>query len=84
MCRGQGAHQLTDHPIARVYSGGTIAYIHADRQGSVVALANASGVLSDGPYSYSAYGAGGDTSGIKFQLILRLNGFYRSGVFCWA
>ena len=41
-------------------SGGTNAhsYFHANRQGSTVAMSNDAGTMSEGPYTYDAYGNG--------------------------
>ncbi len=45
-----------DQPIAMVAAAGTRTYVHANRQGSVVATSNTSGAPAEGPYAYDAYG----------------------------
>jgi len=60
----------TDQPIAMVTpSGGsnTRAYFHANRQGSTVAMSNDAGTMSEGPYTYDAYGNGAPLTGVPFK-----------------
>ncbi|MDZ4778672.1 MAG: RHS repeat-associated core domain-containing protein, partial [Planctomycetia bacterium] len=60
----------TDQPIAMVTpSGGsnTHAYFHANRQGSTVAMSNDAGTMSEGPYTYDAYGNGAPLVGVPFK-----------------
>jgi RHS repeat-associated protein len=46
-----------DEPIAmETVSGGAKEYFHTDRQGSVVAMSDGSGALTEGPYTYDPYG----------------------------
>src|ERR1700753_1711488 len=46
-----------DEPIALVDEpSNTKTYFHTDRQGSVIAMSDASGVLSEGPHTYDPYG----------------------------
>jgi RHS repeat-associated protein len=46
-----------DQPIAMVsISSGATTFFYTDRQGSVLAMADASGTLTEGPFSYDAYG----------------------------
>ncbi|MEJ0025760.1 MAG: RHS repeat-associated core domain-containing protein [Rhizomicrobium sp.] len=45
-----------DQPIAMVAAAGTRTYVHANRQGSVVTMSDASGAPAEGPYAYDAYG----------------------------
>ncbi len=45
-----------DQPIAMVAAAGTRTYVHANRQGSVVTMSDASGAPAEGPYAYTAYG----------------------------
>jgi RHS repeat-associated protein len=64
-----------DKPLALVdYASGTgvTRYFYTDRQGSVVAMSDSSGNLSEGPYTYSEYGecvTGGQTcaSGVPYK-----------------
>ena len=44
-----------DEPIAREAFGATSFY-HTNRQGSVIAMSDASGNLAEGPYTYDPYG----------------------------
>jgi RHS repeat-associated protein len=61
----------TDMPIAMATpngSGGhTRLYVHANRQGSVVALTNDAGTLVEGPYTYDPYGNGAPATGFPFK-----------------
>ncbi len=45
-----------DQPIAMVAAAGARTYVHANRQGSVVTMSDASGAPAEGPYAYTAYG----------------------------
>ncbi len=45
-----------DQPIVLVTAAGTRTYVHANRQGSVVTMSDASGAPAEGPYAYTAYG----------------------------
>ncbi|MGH7484017.1 MAG: RHS repeat-associated core domain-containing protein, partial [bacterium] len=44
-----------DEPLIAITSGGTITYLHSDRQGSIIAETNTSGAVT-GPFKYSAFG----------------------------
>jgi RHS repeat-associated protein len=60
----------TDQPIAMVtVSGATLvhSYFHVNRQGSTVAMSNDNGTVSEGPYTYDAYGQGAPLSGVPFK-----------------
>jgi RHS repeat-associated protein len=61
----------TDQPVAMVNVSGstnTLRFFHADRQGSVVAMADASGALIEGPYTYDPYGNSADSAaGVPFR-----------------
>jgi RHS repeat-associated protein len=61
----------TDQPVAMVTVSGstnTIRFFHADRQGSVVAMADAAGALVEGPYTYDPYGNSANSSaGVPFR-----------------
>lgn len=61
----------TDQPVATVtVSGGTntIRFFHAERQGSVVAMADTAGALVEGPYTYDPYGNSANSSaGVPFR-----------------
>lgn len=61
----------TDQPVAMVTVSGstnTNRYFHADRQGSVVAMADATGTLIEGPYTYDPYGnSASSTAGVPFR-----------------
>lgn len=66
----------TDMPVAMVtpQSGGAqeVKYIHADRQGSVLALSSATGALAEGPFTYDPYGVSADAStGFPFRYTAR-------------
>jgi len=45
-----------DQPIAIVTAAGVKTYFHQDKTGSVVATSNASGAITEGPYTYDPYG----------------------------
>ena len=45
-----------DQPIAIVTAAGVKSYFHQDKTGSVVAMSNASGAITEGPYTYDPYG----------------------------
>jgi RHS repeat-associated protein len=45
-----------DQPIAEVDPSDNKTYFHQDKTGSVVAMSNASGVQTEGPYTYDPYG----------------------------
>jgi RHS repeat-associated protein len=45
-----------DQPIAMITAAGAITYFHRDKSGSVVAMSDASGNLTEGPYTYDSYG----------------------------
>jgi RHS repeat-associated protein len=45
-----------DEDIAMVTAAGATTFFHTDRKGSVIAMANTSGVRVEGPYTYDAYG----------------------------
>ena len=61
----------TDMPIAMVTPAGgstnTRAYFHANRQGSTIAMSADNGTISEGPYTYDAYGNGAPTTGVPFK-----------------
>ncbi|MFM9862534.1 MAG: RHS repeat-associated core domain-containing protein, partial [Micropepsaceae bacterium] len=59
----------TDMPIAVVTPGApnTRAYFHTNRQGSTVAMSNDAGTVSEGPYTYDAYGNGPPMTGVAFK-----------------
>jgi RHS repeat-associated protein len=60
----------TDQPIAMVTpSGGSHehSYFHTNRQGSTVAMSNDAGTVSEGPYTYDAYGQGAPSTGVPFK-----------------
>jgi RHS repeat-associated protein len=60
----------TDMPIAMVTpSGGSNArkYFHTNRQGSTIAMSADDGTLSEGPYTYDAYGNGAPATGVPFK-----------------
>ena len=50
-------------------SGGTNthSYFHANRQGSIVAMSADNGTMSEGLYTYDAYGNGAPTTGVPFK-----------------
>jgi RHS repeat-associated protein len=64
-----------DENIAEVQASGDLRYVHANHQGSTVALTNGNGNLNNGPYVYDPYGnctTGGadcasDSSGSPFR-----------------
>ena len=45
-----------DDYVAMVTSTGTKTFFHTDKMGSVVGMADTSGALAEGPYTYDAYG----------------------------
>jgi RHS repeat-associated protein len=60
----------TDQPIAMVtVSGSTLVhrYFHVNRQGSTVAMSSDAGTVSEGPYTYDAYGQGAPLTGVPFK-----------------
>lgn len=61
----------TDQPVAMVIVSGatnTLRFFHADRQGSIVAMADAAGALIEGPYTYDPFGSSADTTaGVPFR-----------------
>ena len=60
----------TDQPIAMVTPSGTTnthAYFHTNRQGSTVAMSNDAGAMSEGPYTYDAFGQGAVSTGVPFK-----------------
>lgn len=46
-----------DEYAAMITAGGTTTFFHANRQGSIVAMAGTTGALTEGPYIYDAYGS---------------------------
>ncbi len=61
----------TDQPVAMVIVSGTtntLRFFHADRQGSVVAMADAAGAMIEGPFTYDPYGGSTSlTTGVPFR-----------------
>ena len=61
----------TDMPIAMVTPAGgstnTHNYFHTNRQGSTIAMSADNGTISEGPYTYDAYGNGAPTTGVPFK-----------------
>jgi RHS repeat-associated protein len=60
----------TDQPIAMITPAGagqTRSYFHVNRQGSTVAMSNDAGTVSEGPYTYDAYGQGASSAGVPFK-----------------
>ena len=60
----------TDQPIAMITpvgAGQARSYFHVNRQGSTVAMSNDSGTVSEGPYTYDAYGQGASSAGVPFK-----------------
>jgi RHS repeat-associated protein len=55
-----------DEPLATIDAAGNISYHFTDAQGSVVALANASGQVTE-THAYTAYGLAASTAGTAFQ-----------------
>jgi RHS repeat-associated protein len=45
-----------DEYIAMVTAAGVKSYFHTDKMGSVIAMSDASGNLTEGPYTYDSYG----------------------------
>ena len=61
---------VTDQPIAMITHAGagqTRSYFHVNRQGSTVAMSNDAGTVSEGPYTYDAYGQGASSAGVPFK-----------------
>ncbi len=50
-----------------VTAAGVHSYFHANHQGSVVAMSDASGALAEGPYTYDAYGNASSTAGEPYK-----------------
>jgi RHS repeat-associated protein len=46
-----------DQPIAMVTAAGVKTFFHQDKIGSVIAMSDTSGNLTEGPYTYDAYGS---------------------------
>jgi RHS repeat-associated protein len=60
----------TDQPVAMVtVSGATLvhSYFHVNRQGSTVAMSSDAGTVSEGLYTYDAYGQGAPLTGVPFK-----------------
>jgi YD repeat-containing protein len=61
----------TDMPIAMVTpaggGGNTHVYFHTNRQGSTIAMSADDGTMSEGPYTYDAYGDGAPATGVPFK-----------------
>jgi RHS repeat-associated protein len=58
----------TDQPIAMIEAAtGAKTFVHADRQGSVIAMTAANGQASEGPYTYDPYGNGAPATGFPFK-----------------
>jgi RHS repeat-associated protein len=60
----------TDQPIAMITPAGAgqaRSYFHVNRQGSTVAMSNDAGTVSEGPYTYDAYGQGASSAGVPFK-----------------
>jgi RHS repeat-associated protein len=53
--------------ITPVGAGQTRSYFHVNRQGSTVAMSNDAGTVSEGPYTYDAYGQGASSAGVPFK-----------------
>jgi RHS repeat-associated protein len=53
--------------ITPVGAGQTRSYFHVNRQGSTVAMSNDAGTVSEGPYTYDAYGQGSTSAGVPFK-----------------
>jgi RHS repeat-associated protein len=43
------------------------SYFHTNRQGSTIAMSNDAGTVSEGPYTYDAYGQGAPSTGVPFK-----------------
>ena len=61
-----------DEPVAMVTPGQngapeTQAFVHTDKMGSIIAMSGSTGALSEGPYTYDAYGNGAPATGIPFK-----------------
>lgn len=54
-----------DEPLIQVSSGGTLTYFHHDRQGSIIAISNASGTVTN-RYKYSPFGESPSMTGTTF------------------
>ena len=59
-----------DNPIALISGNGTKTYIHKDALGSVVALSNNAGLVTD-KFSYSPFGKSADESGSPYKFAAR-------------
>ena len=61
----------TDMPIAMVTpsgGGNTRKYFHTNRQGSTIAMSADNGTMSEGPYTYDAYGVGAPATGCRSSI----------------
>ncbi len=56
-----------DQPIAMVASSGTRSFFHQDKTGSVVAMADSTGAITEGPYTYDPFGNGAPTTGVPYK-----------------
>ncbi len=56
-----------DQPIAMVTAAGVKTFFHQDKTGSVIAMSDASGAITEGPYTYDAYGNGAPYSGVPYK-----------------
>ena len=56
-----------DEPVAMVSPAGATTCVHIDKMGSVIAMSGSTGALSEGPYTYDAYGNGAPATGIPFK-----------------
>jgi RHS repeat-associated protein len=59
-----------DEPISMIdytIAGNPKTYFHTDKQGSTIAMTDASGNLAEGPYKYDGYGNGAPTTGVPFK-----------------
>ncbi|MBP6014640.1 MAG: RHS repeat-associated core domain-containing protein [Alphaproteobacteria bacterium] len=83
----------TDMPVAMVTpSGGlnTRKYFHTNRQGSTIAMSADNGIISEGPYTYDAYGNGAPATGVPFKYTSRRLDtgtglyYYRARYYCPA
>ena len=46
---------------------GATTYVHTDKMGSAIAMSGSNGALTEGPYTYDAYGNGAPATGIPFK-----------------
>jgi RHS repeat-associated protein len=61
-----------DQPIAMVTAAGAKTYFHADKRGSVIAMSNSSGNMTEGPFTYDACGnMSGGTTGVPYRYVGR-------------